>query len=264
MRDDETAYVPGLIIGDENIEFRFGSEPSVKRHGLKCDTGRPYNDTVQLIDGSGTVVEEINLIPILVDSNWSGTLLETTDPCDPIHLNYIDEVGPDAGPGLEPGDLVLSLRNLSRFAILDPQTKQIKRMVAGNFLQQHSVHHLQGSKFLILDNRGGDEFGPASRVAEVDLASGRERRVFPNASTPEEFRQVFTDLSGYLDISPDKRRVLASFTQSGRAFEVDIATGRLLAHYDNVHDVSSRPDATTEQQQQAVRFAIYGMSYLNR
>ncbi|MEO1249925.1 MAG: hypothetical protein AAFW76_08810, partial [Pseudomonadota bacterium] len=157
---------------------------------------------------------------------------------------------------------VVSLRNLSRFAVLDRETRQIKHMVAGGFLQQHSVHHLTGSKFLILDNRGGDAFGPASRIVEVDLATGGERRVFPNADTPEPFREVFTDLSGYLDISPDRQRVLASFTQAGRAFEVDIASGRLLAYYDNVHNVSSMSDATDEQRQQAVRFAIYGMSYL--
>lgn len=262
MREDGFAYVPGLIIGEGNVNFRFGSPPSVKHHSLKCDTGRPYNDSVQLIDGEGTVVEEINFVAMLVNSNWSGTLLETTDPCDPVHLNYIDVVGPDAGPGLAPGDLVLSLRNLSRFAILDRETRQIKHMMAGGFLQQHSVHHLGGTKFLVFDNRGGDAFGPASRIVEVDLATGGERRVFPNADTPEPFREVFTDLSGYLDISPDRQRVLASFTHSGRAFEVDIGSGRLLAHYDNVHDVSSMPDATAEQRQQAVRFSIYGMSYL--
>ena len=261
---DGTTYVPALTVGDSSLSFTHGTEPIPKRHTLVCESGRPQLDIIQVIDGTGSVVEEIELVPIFLQSNWAGLLPETTDFCDPLHLNYIDEIRVDAGPGLAKGDLVLSLRNLSRFAIFDPETQEIKRIVSGGFVQQHAVHHLSGSKFLIFDNRGGDAMGPASRIVELDLATGVERRIFPNADTPEAFAQVFSDRAGYLDISPDRSRVLASFTYAGRAFEVDIASGRLLAVYDNLHDLSSVKDMPEEYRQSAWRFSIYGMSYLSQ
>ncbi len=156
---------------------------------------------------------------------------------------------------------MLSLRNLSRFAIYDPVNKAIRRVVAGGFVQQHSVNHLSGSKFLIFDNRGGDALGPASRVVELDIATGVERRIFPNAGTPSEYANVFSDTAGYLDISPDRNRALASFTNAGRAFEFEISSGRLLAVYDNLHDISSLEELSEEHGQHAGRFSIYGMSY---
>ena len=80
----------------------------------------------------------------------------------------------------------------------------------------------------------------------------------PRKLTPK----VFSDTARYLDISPDRSRVLASFTHAGRAFEVEITSGRLLAVYDNVHDISSVPDVPEDEREHAVRFSIYGMSYL--
>ncbi len=58
--------------------------------------------------------------------------------------------------------------------------------------------------------------------------------------------------------------MLASFTSAGRAFEVDIASGRLLAVYDNVHDISSVPDVPEDERERAGRFSIYGISYLSQ
>lgn len=257
-----TAYVPGLKIGDKNISFTLGSQPSRERHTLTCKTGRPQLDTIQVIDGKGDLVEEVELLPIFVNSNWNGLLLETTDECDPLHLNFIDEINDDAGPGLTEGDLVVSLRNLSSFTILDRKTWSIERVVSGGFIQQHSVRHLSDSKFLIFDNRGGDDVGPASRVVELDLVTGRERRIFPNPDSPGSYAQVFSDRAGHLDISEDRTRVLASFTHAGRAFEIDIASGRLLAVYDHLHDLSSVDDVPENVRKLASRFSIYGMHYL--
>jgi len=262
LRADGTAYVPSLKIGDGSINVILGTEPSIRRVTINCN--RPYHDIIQLIDVSGGVVDEIELVPLLLKSNWAGIFPETTNFCDPLHLNYIDEISTDAGPGLSPGDLVVSLRNISAFFILDPEKRELKRMVSGTFLQQHSVHHLSGSKFLIFDNHGGDFQGPASRIVELDLATGMERRIFPNANTPEPFNHVFSGTAGYLDISPDRSRVLISVTHAGRVFEVDIASGRLLAVYDNIHDISSVPDAPEEKRALAARFTIYGMSYLSK
>lgn len=64
---------------------------------LECEGDRPQLDTIQTIDSTGGLVEEIDLVPIILQSNWAGLLAESTDFCDPLHLNYIDVIKAVAG-----------------------------------------------------------------------------------------------------------------------------------------------------------------------
>ena len=84
-------------------------------------------------------------------SPYSGVLRQSTNGCDPLHLNFIDVVRDDlpAGiEGIEPGDIVVSLRNISAFGIIDAGSGDLKRLVRGTFIQQHSVQHLSGSRYI--------------------------------------------------------------------------------------------------------------------
>ena len=134
----------------------------------------------------------------LVSSKFASVLLNTSDACDPLHLNFIHQLGDDAGgaQGIAPGDLVVSLRSLSAFAILDGETGRLKRLVRGGFLQQHSVQHLEGSTFLMFDNLGHDYVGGPSRLLMVDISDGRETTIFPNDATPEALRGLFSKNGG--------------------------------------------------------------------
>jgi hypothetical protein len=254
--------LPGMALGEGALRVSIGTPPDEHWMRVRCSNQRYHIDQVSIVEQDGRVAENIDLVELFVGTNWSLLLADTTNGCDPLHLNFIHEAGPDAGPGLLPGDLVVSLRNLSAFAILDGGTKAIKRVVSGSFIAQHAVTHLSGSKFVMFDNRGGDVFGPGSRILEVDIATGQERRIFPNENTPEEWRSQYSETAGHIDISPDRTRLIASFTHEGRAFEMDIATGRLLAVYDHVHDllgVDGRPD---EEHGTATRFSLYGVGYV--
>ena len=169
------------------------------------------------------------------------------DHCDPLHLNSVHVLGKDAeGAGeddLAPGDLMVSLRNLDAFAVLDRRTHRVKRLVRGSFAWQHAVLHLEGSRFLMLDNHGevwGDEKG-SSRLLMVDVANGEETTIFPNAATPGDLRSFFyTWVRGDISLSPDRRRVIVTISHSGRAFEVRLSDGALLTLFHDVHDVSHR------------------------
>jgi hypothetical protein len=261
LMDDGTALVPSMKIGESSLDFDLGAPPDEWDADMPCETGHPHLDTIQRISHSGALLEEIPLIPLFVNSNWLGLLPTTTDFCDPLHLNFIDEIDEDATGDLDPGDLVISLRNISSFAILDRETHEIEQMASGNFLQQHSVQHLSGSKFLIFDNQGGDRFASGSRIIEYDLATGSERRIFPNADTPDAYRGVYSEVAGHIAVSPDKSRILATFSNAGRAFEIELSTGRLLAVFDNVHDLSAA-DVPEAARPGPARFRLYGMAYL--
>ena len=192
-------------------------------------------------------------------------LLTYVPPCNPTHLNSVHPLGADAaGAGLEPGDLVVSLRNLHAFAILDRDTHRLKRLVRGGFMGQHAVLHFEGSRFLMLDNRGGrnaDGDREVSRLLMVDAASGEETTIFPNHRTPDHLRELYTDLSGGLAISPDRRRALMTFTNEGKAVEVRIADGAVLVVFDSLHDVSHLKGFPEERTIRTVRSHLWEVRY---
>ena len=237
------ALVPGMRIdaGPITIAHRRRQELAFE---LKCR--RPQLDTVNMIDGAGRALEEISVFDAILASSYAR-LMRHRYHCDPFHLNSVHVLGEDAGgegeEDLVPGDLVVSLRNLGAFAVLDRRTHRVKRLVRGNFAGQHAVLHLEGSRFLMLDNHGevwGDEKG-SSRLLMVDVANGEETTIFPNAATPGDLRSFFyTWIRGDLSLSPDRRRVIVTISQSGRAFEVCLSDGALLTLFHDVHDVSHR------------------------
>ena len=269
IEDDGVALVPDLLVGSERIAFEGGRRGTIT---LKCHTGRPYLDAIRMIDGNGRILKRINLIDALRNSPFVHLLQSTLGPngrreafCDALHLNFVRRLGDDAGGawGLAPGDLVASLRNLSAFAILDGESGRVKRLVRGNFLYQHSVHHLTGSTFLMFDNHGGDGVHGPSRLLKIDLADGRETTLFPNDKTPEPLRNLFSDTRGVIDISPDRQRAMVSFTQEGMAVEVRLADGTVLNAFHSLHDVSNLEQFSEEHwQQRAAVFEMKGLYYI--
>ena len=227
--DGDVALVPGMRIGEGPIRKpRF---PTGKRRPawiLHCD--RPLLDFVHVVDGEGRLLEEISVFDALVESPYGRLLLYRNPPCDPTHLNFVHQVREDAGggAGIEAGDLVVSLRNLNAFGILDRDDHRLKRLVRGTFFRQHSVTHLEGTKFLMFDNQGGDGVHGPSRLLLVDVADGTERTVFPNGATPGHLQDLFSTLKGHVSVSPDRRRAFVTFTEEGKAVEVRLADGAVL------------------------------------
>lgn len=136
-------------------------------------------------------------------------------------------------------------------------------MIRGSFVQQHSVHHLTGTRFLLFDNWGGDASGPPSRLVEVDIATGAERRVFPMQEGAHQVDPLFSSRASHIDISPDETRVLVSYSDIGKGFEVELDTGRVLASYEAVHDLSGVPEAPEAFRARAARADLFGIHYVS-
>ncbi len=214
--------------------------------------------------GRGGLPKGVSVFDALTQSPYAS-LLTYTDPCDPTHVNSVHPLGEDAaGAGLEPGDLVVSMRNLHAFAVLDRETHRLKRLVRGGFMMQHSVLHFEGSRFLLLDNQGGrtaDGALSVSRLLMVDAASGEETTIFPNHRTPGHLRELYTQWRGGVAISPDRRRALVTFTQEGKAVEVRIADGAVLVVFDSIHDVSHVEKFSEERSTRAARIQLREVRY---
>lgn len=232
----DTAWVPGAELEED---VRLPGDLGV----WSCERHPTYVDVVNVLDADGALVEQVSLVAAFAQSPWASVLL-TADPCDPFHLNSVSLVRDDVSglDGVRPGDVVLSMRHLSAVAILDGRTHALKRYVTGTFGAQHSVKHLRGSEFVMFDNNGGhgrrrDGARYAySRVLVVDFATGEETVVFPKSDS-ERHRNWITTARGRISISPDGERALASYTEQGRAVEVRIEDGEVLAEFDFLHDM---------------------------
>lgn len=262
LLDDGTVLVPSLRIGSGLVSFQSGD-----RKVRLGDCDRSYRDTVHIIDGDGRLLKHIDLLDALLVSPYVAVLQHSsnTNFCDPLHLNFIHQLGDDAGGtwGIGPGDLVVSLRRLSAFAILDWESGRVKRVVRGNFLQQHNVRHLEGSTFVMFDNQGHDEVGGPSRLLMIDLADGRETTIFPNYRTPESLRDLFSDRRGYIDISADSERALVVFTDESVGVEVRLSDGEVLNLFRSLHDVSDVEKFSDERKTRAALFHMYGIEYIH-
>ena len=269
VTDDDVALVPGRQPGEGPILADSLKERRIK---LRCQASHQrwllLLDSVRVIDGDGRVLEEVSILNAILKSPYLSHLrytLEVTHPCDPLHLNSVHRLGEDAiGPnGIGPGDLVVSLRNLNAFGILDRDSHRLKKLVRGGFMQQHHVTHLAGSTFLMFDNMGTDGVHGPSRLLMVDVVNGTATTIFPNDATPERLRLV-SPRRGTAFASPDRLRAIVAFSTKGKAVEVRLADGAVLTEFTSLHDVSRFDSFPEERQRQAHLHELAGVSYVDR
>ena len=259
---DDEILVPGTRVDAELLKF---SVPDGDK-AVRCFSGRPFHDVIRVLRPDGQLLREVSAQEAILNSPHRAILSITTNGCDPLHLNFIDRIRPgfpDGLFGIRTGDWVISLRNLSAFAILDARTGKLKHLQRGSFLQQHSVQHVAGSRFLIFDNLGSDgRIGP-SRLIELDLATGSERTVFPSAEQKARLGKSYSEEAGQIAISADRLRALVNFSYQGVAYEVRLSDGAALTKFTNLVDASSVQAFDADQRaENAAIYKFYGMTYL--
>ncbi len=264
LTDGEVVLVPGHRLGGPVDTELVPGRDGLRIRRIRRPCPQWNHDLLNVIDPAGRLLRETSVFDAILQSLYAPLLLRV-DPCNPTHVNSIHPLGDDAaGAGFEPGDLVVSMRNLHAFAILDRDTHRLKRMVGGGFRMQHSVLHFEGSRFLVLDNRGSrttDGAWRISRLLMVDAASGEETAIFPNHRTPGHLRELYTHLAGGVAISPDRRRALVTFTEEGKAVEVRIADGAVLAVFHSLHDVSHLEEFPEERATRAFQIGLSEVRY---
>ena len=260
---EELALVPGMTI--EDISANYGLNQEMLNISEDCPpSDNNQVDHVKLLGGDGSILKDIRIIDRIIESPFASMLLHTTNPCDLLHLNYIDRIRDDVEdiPGVYPGDYVVSLRNISAFGIMDSESGRMKRMVQGTFTQQHSVQHLRQSKFLLFDNLGADVDAGPSRVVLVDLAGGAvlERTVYPRGDTSEELR-FFSHVRGNISISRDRERVIIASSNQGIGLEVRLSDGAVLNVFRNIHDLSGLKHNLEEAGNKAIYLVLRDLQY---
>ena len=222
-----------------------------------------FIDYLQVIDGDGALLRELPVTGALLDTRHAPMLVYAYHDCDPLHLNSVDVLAAAGPGGLAAGDFLLSLRNIGALAVLDGEDGALKRIWRGSFYGQHgarAVHGPAGPTFLMFDNWGQERAGSGpGRLLALDVRSGQERTIFPNASSPPGV-QLRSRTRGGVKVAPGGSRAIVYAYKSGRAVEVDLATGEATAVFQALDDVSAF--AGKEGADQAYRWRLKDIGYV--
>ena len=236
----EVLVTPGMTLHRGDVVYNLGDESMRLRNETSSDVLMDVINVIRPEDGS--LLRQFSVMDAIKNSPHSAVLGATIEHLDPIHANsvFVLDGRADGEEIISSGDMAVSMRSLSAVGILDGRDGSLKSLKRGSFIFQHSARHWKGSKFLLLDNQGTDgTYGP-SRLLMIDLVTGTERTIFPNANTPPSIRtRAVTRIRGHVSISPDLARAICTFPDAHFAVEVRLSDGECLTVFESVHDISS-------------------------
>ncbi|HET8789984.1 MAG TPA: arylsulfotransferase family protein [Modicisalibacter sp.] len=134
----------------------------------------PYvEDYAVILSPEGEELKKIPLLPAMANSTFDellrGTAYHATS--DALHTNGIEFITEETAqnfPYGEPGDLLVSFRNISAVAVLDPESEEIVWATRGPWIEQHDPDLLPNGDILLFDNYGNFEEGNLSQVLQFD------------------------------------------------------------------------------------------------
>jgi hypothetical protein len=227
--------------------------------------------TVIRISPEGELLEEFSVLDMIADADLRGYLFQGTKDNfgnaqkrreDLIHLNDVEVFSSDMTPGFfQPGDIMLSLRNLNSIAVLDGSTRQIKYWRMGGWVWQHDPDFIDGNRISVYDNNNsfGTSIEGHSRIVVVDARTDKTEIRYPRKGS----RKFFSGAMGKHQIL-ENGNLLITETMNGRAFEIT-AEDKVVWEYLNIvepgkkkailQEATRLPTSVTAESFQASRMA---------
>ncbi|WP_209940301.1 arylsulfotransferase family protein [Ruegeria sp. HKCCE4148] len=185
-----------------------------------------YADSALLIDTDGRVIEDVPILEPALD--WLAQRQEfdiiyglNEEDLDPIHLNDIEVVTPALSarlPGSEPGDLLLSMRNLNALTVLNKSSNKIVWMQHGPWVQQHDPDIAPDGTITVFDNGSGRRMPGrdfvGARVLRFDPVTSLAETIYPKTDD----QRFFSFIMGTHQALPNDN-ILVTESMSGRVFE---------------------------------------------
>lgn len=159
-----------------------------------------------------------------------ASLLEAMAPAgDVLHSNAVEELDGSLAhlsPHFARGHLLVSLREISVVAIVDPEEPSVVWAQSGPWRRQHEPSLLPNGRILLFDNQGGEAY---SRVLEVDPRTGVLGWTW-TGDPPPSFRSPIAGTVARLA----NGNTLVTESVPGRAFELD-PEGRVVWEFHTPH-----------------------------
>lgn len=184
-----------------------------------------FEDFLVILDQSGNVRKRISFYDAFYDSPFRFYLTELerrpafdATEGDLLHPNTVELVTKEVAgkaPMLKEGHVLVSFRNTSLLAILDPVSETVTWAGFGPWHLQHDPRFLPDGTVVMFDNFGHFGEGGQSRVIRVSLETGGI--LWQYTGTKES--PVFSAYHGSVDPLPNGN-VLVTESLGGRIFEV--------------------------------------------
>lgn len=219
-----------ITVGRDGRIYVLFQEISTRAYMDRIAFRTPYlSEGVAVLDRNGKLIKKVYLLDAIVNSDRYSLLnrlaLDSLEG-DFIHMNTVQYIDADLAsrfPFTQPGQVLVSMREMKTIAVLDLDKEKIVWNMGGLFHRQHEPRLLPNGNILVFDNLGHtrpDE--GASRVLEFDpvtqavhwkyggtardplesVAYGSEQRL-PNGNT-----LIVESMNGrVLEVTPDKKVV---------------------------------------------------------
>jgi hypothetical protein len=191
------------------------------REGLEKIATPFLDDVVGIMSPDGETRKLIPLLGAFANSDYSAALIYA-DPNsyngDLLHANSVHYITEQAAANLdfaEAGQLLLSFRNMSLVAILDPISEKIVWAKRGQWHLQHDAEFLPNGRLMLFDNRGDLANGGQSRVIEIDPHTGAILWEFPGDSG----EPLYSSIKSSQERLPNGNTLIIE-TNNGRLLEV--------------------------------------------
>lgn len=178
-------------------------------------------DVLLNVSPDGDVVEQISILDALQNSVYRNLLAigyNSKPSEDPMHLDTVEILSrniADSFPMFEPGDILISLRNLDMIGMIDAEERIVKWALVGMFAQQHDPDFLANGNIMLFDNWGGQPYRKRSRILEIDPVTQEVEWQYEGSAEG----RFFSSIRGKQQVLPNGN-VLITDAQHGRVLEV--------------------------------------------
>ncbi|MEN8128750.1 MAG: arylsulfotransferase family protein [Pseudomonadota bacterium] len=215
-------------------------------------------DTIVQVSPDGEIIREISILESIYRSGYEGLVFSSKMEKyggDITHNNDVEVLSTDLAndfAGLEAGDIMVSLRNISTVLIIDGKTERVKWMLQHPIVRQHDPDFMEGGYISIFDNRADPKGGNApsfggSRIIRVKPSTTDTEILY--ASNEENY---FYTRGGGKHQHLKNGNILIGEPYAGRVFEVtksgEVVWSWLVEHWadgdirvSEVHDGTRYP-----------------------
>jgi hypothetical protein len=221
--------------------------PLKRRHLEEADARFPnlkpeFDEAViaRIDPQDGSIVEQISIYEILLENGLQSLLyMARGDPNYPptgdiVHLNDVEVFSGSEEPGIfQPGDIMVSLRNVNAIVIFNPVTRKVRHHWIGqNFINQHDPDFIDSNRISIFDNNpvGGYRDKQQSRILIADARGGLPEVWYSGTDTGS--KPFYSDRMGKHQWLGNGHMLVTS-TAQGRGFELN-AEGNVVWDFHNV------------------------------
>lgn len=228
------------IFRDDQGDFWTGGE--ISRRSLE---GLPKNHRpavqemrIYRVSAQGELLDDISIFDIFNKNGLHGLLnlgtLENHEAMvtgDTLHLNDVEVFPNNLQPGVfQPGDVMISLRNINGVFVFDPKTWELRAHTIGRVLRQHDPDFIDSNRVAIFDNNtsGDPRFEMASRIAIWDARDGSVVTKWKGSGE----QPFYTNIMGKQQWLENGNLLLVE-SAKGRVVEVGV-DGRVVWEWNNV------------------------------